>query len=127
MEYDTSLATEAYELADRWDTARDMPLDKLPFSPNDVAKLSSNQKSAQQCCYECVRLADVVRPVVFVERLQTKAALPLSHVKKLGEIYRLDSTGNVELRFRFFQLALGESKSDAAKVRGGRRGTVYHG
>jgi leukotriene-A4 hydrolase len=35
-------------------------------------------------------------------------------VKKLGEVYGLDTTGNVELRFRFFQLALGEPKSEAA-------------
>jgi leukotriene-A4 hydrolase len=45
MEYDTTLATEAYELADRWDKSRDTPVADLKFSSEDVAKLNSNQKS----------------------------------------------------------------------------------
>jgi hypothetical protein len=45
MQYDTSLATEAYELADRWDASRDTPVAELPFAAGDVAKLNSNQKS----------------------------------------------------------------------------------
>lgn len=45
MDYDTTLATEAYELADRWDKARDTPVGDLKFSSEDVAKLNSNQKS----------------------------------------------------------------------------------
>jgi leukotriene-A4 hydrolase len=45
MEYDTSLADEAYQLADRWDAARDTPAEKLPFSESDISHLNSNQKS----------------------------------------------------------------------------------
>jgi leukotriene-A4 hydrolase len=52
---------------------------------------------------------------VFVERLQSKTRLPLTHIEHLGKLYGLDQTGNVELRFRFYQLALGDAKSDAAK------------
>lgn len=33
----------------------------------------------------------------------------------MGEVYGFASTGNVELRFRFFQLALSDHKSDVAK------------
>jgi leukotriene-A4 hydrolase len=50
-----------------------------------------------------------------VERLQTKPVLPLSHIERMGEVYGFASTGNVELRFRFFQLALSDHKSDVAK------------
>jgi leukotriene-A4 hydrolase len=45
MEYDDSLARQAYELADRWDAARDTSAEKLPFKESDVADLNSNQKS----------------------------------------------------------------------------------
>jgi hypothetical protein len=36
-------------------------------------------------------------------------------VEKLGKLYGLGSTGNVELRFRFYQLALKHHNSDVAK------------
>jgi leukotriene-A4 hydrolase len=52
MEYDTTLATEAYELADRWDKSRDTEVGDLKFSSEDVAKLNSNQKSEfKPICY----------------------------------------------------------------------------
>jgi leukotriene-A4 hydrolase len=47
--------------------------------------------------------------------LQSRAALSVSHIERLGELYGLDKTGNIELRFRFYQLALGDAKSDAAR------------
>jgi leukotriene-A4 hydrolase len=49
MEYDETLAKQAYELADRWDANKDTPVDKLPFKDTDVANLNSNQKSQSGC------------------------------------------------------------------------------
>lgn len=46
MEYDTTLAKQAYALAEKWDSARETPASKLPFSPDDIKSLNSNQKSA---------------------------------------------------------------------------------
>jgi leukotriene-A4 hydrolase len=45
MEYDDTLATQAYSLAARWDKERDTPVDKLEFKASDVETLNSNQKS----------------------------------------------------------------------------------
>lgn len=46
MEYDTTLAVEAYDLAVRWDAARATDASSLPFSKDDLSKLDSNQISA---------------------------------------------------------------------------------
>ena len=53
--------------------------------------------------------------VVFLERLQSYAALPHSHIRHLGEVYAFLSTPNAELRWRFYEVALLDSASPAAK------------
>ncbi|TRM61567.1 hypothetical protein BD626DRAFT_549145 [Schizophyllum amplum] len=98
MEYDTSLAEAAYGLAARWDSARTSEVDTLDFTADDLTTFDSNQK------------------VVFLERLQTYAALPLSHVRHLGELYNIAMTPNAEIRLRFYAIALQDPASDAAQA-----------
>jgi leukotriene-A4 hydrolase len=46
MEYDITLAKEAYELASRWDAARTVEdPSRLSFEESDLEKLDSNQIS----------------------------------------------------------------------------------
>ena len=50
--------------------------------------------------------------MVFLERLQAGHPLPASHIHRLGEVYSLNTTGNCEIRLRWYGLALA---SGAAK------------
>lgn len=53
--------------------------------------------------------------VVFLERLQSYPALPTAHVETLGKLYHLSTTPNAEIRSRFYELALLDASSHAAK------------
>ncbi|KAI0809133.1 peptidase family M1-domain-containing protein [Irpex lacteus] len=98
LEYDTSLAEAAYALADRWNASRSTAdLTKLDFKASDVDNFNSNQK------------------IIFLERLQSYSSLPASHVSHLGTLYHVSTTPNVELRYRFYELALREPSSEAAR------------
>ncbi|KAH9939046.1 metalloprotease [Epithele typhae] len=97
MEYDLSLATDAYALAAKWDAVRSEEVSKLSFSASDVEKFNANQK------------------IVFLERLQSFPALPSSHINLLGEVYSLASSTNAELRWRFYEVALLDPASPSAK------------
>jgi leukotriene-A4 hydrolase len=88
MEYDDTLAKQAYEIAEKWNRARDIPVDKLPFKASDVESLNSNQR------------------IVLLERLQSYDPFQEGHLKHLGKIYGFASTNNAEVRFRYYQLAL---------------------
>lgn len=46
MDYDLTLAEQAYDLAKRWDAARSTEISKLYFSASDLKDFNSNQKSA---------------------------------------------------------------------------------
>jgi leukotriene-A4 hydrolase len=48
MEYDASLAIQAYDLAAKWDASRDTPISALPFNAKDLAQFDGNQKSEVQ-------------------------------------------------------------------------------
>ncbi|KAJ7058795.1 peptidase family M1-domain-containing protein [Mycena amicta] len=96
MQYDTTLAQAAYALADRWDASRDTT-DLSEFKSSDLEGFNANQI------------------VVFLERLQDRPALPLSHLTALGRTYGIDSTPNSEVRLRFYELVLTPPTSEAAK------------
>jgi leukotriene-A4 hydrolase len=96
MEYDTALAQHAFSLAVRWDASRSS--DKLSqFKETDLEEFSSNQK------------------VVFLERLQLYSPLPSFHISHLGTLYQLSSSSNAEIRLRFYEIALRDPASLAAK------------
>lgn len=45
MEYDLTLAQQAYELAEKWHSSRsEAEVSKLPFGPKDLDNFNSNQK-----------------------------------------------------------------------------------
>ncbi|KAI5991089.1 peptidase family M1-domain-containing protein [Pisolithus orientalis] len=97
IEYDMTLARQSNVLADRWDKARtSINLQEL-FDASDLQKLDANQV------------------VVFLERLQSYAALPKSHINFLGSTYSFATTPNAEIRLRFYQVALLDPQSDAAR------------
>ncbi|KAF8508488.1 hypothetical protein JB92DRAFT_2732664 [Gautieria morchelliformis] len=93
MEYDTSLATQAYDLASKWEASRDSPVSALPFKAEDLDQFSANQK------------------IVFLERLQSLSPLPSSHVHHLTSLYLFNMSTNCDLRLRWYSLAL---STDAA-------------
>ncbi|EDR02480.1 uncharacterized protein LACBIDRAFT_253885 [Laccaria bicolor S238N-H82] len=99
MEYDLTLAKKAYELADRWDAARTTEdISKLNFTESDLQDVSSTQIFA------------------FLERLQTFPPLPSLLVNHLGTVYKFSTSPNAEIRFRFYQVALADPSSVAAKA-----------
>ncbi|KAF8060869.1 peptidase family M1-domain-containing protein [Lyophyllum atratum] len=99
MEYDVTLAKQAYALAAQWDAARSTSdVSQLMFKESDLADFNSNQI------------------IVFLERLQSYSQLPLPHVQHLGNLYKVSTTTNAEIRFRFYELALTDTKSESAKA-----------
>ncbi|TDL22284.1 hypothetical protein BD410DRAFT_770293 [Rickenella mellea] len=99
MEYDMTLAKEAYALAEKWDSSRNTADPAtLHFKSNDLDGFDSNQK------------------VVFLERLQSYPSLPAAHVNHLGKLYSVATTSNAEIRFRFYELALDPSNAGAKSL-----------
>ncbi|KAK0431183.1 hypothetical protein EV421DRAFT_1854688 [Armillaria borealis] len=96
MEYDASLATKAYSLAERWDASRTTEVSKLDFKSDDLNSFNSNQTA------------------VFLERLQSYPPLPSDLLTHLGSLYGLSTTHNAEIRSRFYLLALKDVASPAA-------------
>ncbi|THV01236.1 hypothetical protein K435DRAFT_963588 [Dendrothele bispora CBS 962.96] len=96
MEYDTSLAKAAYDLAARWDASRASDVSRLDFKESDLDGFDSNQK------------------VAFLEKLQSYDHLPSSHVEYLASLYKVSSTHNAEIRLRFYQLSLADPSTPAA-------------
>lgn len=52
---------------------------------------------------------------MFLERLQSYPSLPSASVAHLGSLYRLSSSGNSEIRLRFYGVALADPLSSGAK------------
>ncbi|KAF5377203.1 hypothetical protein D9615_006474 [Tricholomella constricta] len=99
MKYNLTLAQQAYALAAQWDAARSTAdVSQLKFTPADLEGFNSNQI------------------IVFLERLQSYAQLPLAHVRHLSALYGLGATPNAEIRFRFYEVALTDTGSESAKV-----------
>jgi hypothetical protein len=54
--------------------------------------------------------------VVFLERLQSYAALPSSHILHLSSLYHFSKSSNAEIRLRFYEVALIDPLTPAAKL-----------
>jgi len=94
-----TLAEEAYALAERWDKSRDiLDLSKLDFDETDLKMLASNQI------------------IAFLDRLQSLPTLPSSHIIYLGQLYHLSQSTNAEHRLRFYEIAMADHLSRAAKL-----------
>ncbi|KAH6904902.1 leukotriene-A4 hydrolase [Coprinopsis sp. MPI-PUGE-AT-0042] len=98
MEYDTTMAKEAYDLAERWDSARSVDRSRLRFKESDLDNLNTNQQ------------------IAFLERLHAYEPLQGYLVNLLGSTYHFSTTGNAEIRFRFYQIALNDAASEESKA-----------
>ncbi|WWC90899.1 leukotriene A-4 hydrolase/aminopeptidase [Kwoniella dendrophila CBS 6074] len=86
IQYDDTLSKACYDLAAKWDKARDG--DVSGFSEDDIKDFSSTQT------------------VVFLDKLESYENLPPKVVAALDKLYGLGSTGNAEIGLRFFEVAL---------------------
>ncbi|ORX42508.1 leukotriene A-4 hydrol [Hesseltinella vesiculosa] len=86
-EFDVTLAKQCYELADRWDNARDQA-DLSSFTSADIANFTAGQK------------------IVFLERLTDCAPLPHHMIEKMDQLYELTPVRNAEIRFRWQNVCL---------------------
>ncbi|KAF7728912.1 Leukotriene A-4 hydrolase [Apophysomyces ossiformis] len=86
-QFDTSLADACYDLAHKWDAARNTD-DFSAFSADDVRSFNALQK------------------VVFLERLADTEPLPLHALAKMDELYQLTEISNADVRFRWQKLCL---------------------
>ncbi|GAA5813641.1 hypothetical protein MFLAVUS_007125 [Mucor flavus] len=84
--FDTTLADACYDLAKRWDEARDQDLSS--FSKDDIANFSAGQK------------------IVFLERLTDCEPLPHNLIAKMDEVYEFTANHNADLRLRWQQICL---------------------
>lgn len=59
--------------------------------------------------------SDIVPAVVFLQTLQSYPPLPKSHVDALAKLYHFSDNTNAEIRLRFYEIALQDPSSSAAK------------
>ncbi|CAO3628229.1 unnamed protein product [Mucor hiemalis] len=85
--FDTTLADACYDLAKRWDEARDSN-DLSSFSSKDIEHFSASQK------------------IVFLERLTDAEPLPHQLINKMDELYNFTPNHNADLRLRWQQICL---------------------
>ncbi|KAG8005400.1 Leukotriene A-4 hydrolase [Nibea albiflora] len=85
-QYDTTLADACITLAQKWVKAKDQDLSS--FKESDVKMLSSHQI------------------IEFLSLLLQEDPLPLTHVKKMQEVYDLNASMNSEIRFRWLRLCV---------------------
>ncbi|XDV24490.1 hypothetical protein PO909_028637 [Leuciscus waleckii] len=85
-QYDTTMADACTALCQRWVKAKEGDL--TSFTEADVKQLNSPQL------------------IEFVALLLQEEPLPLSHVKKMQEVYQLNSVKNSEVRFRWLRVCV---------------------
>lgn len=85
-QYDATLANACIALSQRWTKAGVQDLDG--FRESDVKTMSSHQL------------------IEFVSLLLQEEPLPLTHVKKMQEVYNLNASTNSEIRFRWLRLCV---------------------
>ena len=118
MEYDLTLAKKAYELAGQWYAARTTDeISKLNFTESDLQDILSTQicmlSSPQSCCTAiniCMACSCIPRTS------STSPPLPSLLVDHLSTVYKFFTSPNTEIRFHFYQVALADPSSVAAKA-----------
>ncbi|MGH0121603.1 UNVERIFIED_CONTAM: hypothetical protein FKN15_006580 [Acipenser sinensis] len=85
-QYDTTLADACIALCKRWIKASEADLSS--FSAADLQKLSSHQV------------------IEFLALLLHEDPIPLSHVKRMQEVYNLNAVKNSEIRFRWLRVCV---------------------
>lgn len=99
-DFDTSLATQCYELAKKWEDSvslfcyidnrisTDTPYQSFEPSPKDIESFSGSQK------------------LVFLEKIQQDEKLSVERVQLLGKVYDIQASQNVELKSAYYLIAL---------------------
>ncbi|KAF7646003.1 hypothetical protein LDENG_00195120 [Lucifuga dentata] len=95
-QYDTTLADTCIALSRRWMTAKQEDLSG--FNESDMKNLSSHQQ------------------VEFLSLLLQEDPLPLSHMKKMQELYDLNACTNSEIRFRWLRLCVRSKWEDVVPM-----------
>ncbi|KAI3366572.1 hypothetical protein L3Q82_009194, partial [Scortum barcoo] len=95
-EYDTTLADACIALSQKWIKAKDQDLSS--FQESDVKTLSSHQL------------------IEFLSLLLQEDPLPLTHVKKMQDVYDLNSFMNSEIRFRWLRLCVRSKWEEAVPM-----------
>lgn len=95
-QYDTTMADACIALSQRWIKAKDQDLNS--FNKSDVKTLSSHQL------------------IEFLSLLLHEDLLPLAHVKRMQEVYDLNSIMNSEIRFRWLRLCVRSKWEDAVAM-----------
>uniref|UniRef100_A0A8C7VW05 Leukotriene A(4) hydrolase n=1 Tax=Oncorhynchus mykiss TaxID=8022 RepID=A0A8C7VW05_ONCMY len=90
-QYDTTMADACIALCKRWG-------DLGNFSEVDMKTLSTHQL------------------IEFLSLLLQEDPLPLSHVKRMQEVYRLNALNNAEIRFRWLRLCVKSKWEDAVPM-----------
>lgn len=85
-QYDTTLADTCITLSQKWTKATEQDLDG--FQESDVKTLSSHQL------------------IEFLSLLLQEDPLPVTHVKKMQDLYDMNSYMNSEIRFRWLRLCV---------------------
>ncbi|XP_065121838.1 leukotriene A-4 hydrolase [Paramisgurnus dabryanus] len=85
-QYDTTMADTCTALSQRWVKAKEEDL--ASFTEADVKKLNSHQL------------------IEFMALLLQEEALPLTHVKKMQDVYQLNSVKNAEVRCRWLRVCV---------------------
>ncbi|KAJ8411320.1 hypothetical protein AAFF_G00173260 [Aldrovandia affinis] len=85
-QYDTTLADACIALCQRWAKAKDSDLTQ--FSAGDLKALSSHQI------------------IEFLALLLQEEPIPLSHVKRMQEVYNMNAIKNSEIRFRWLRVCV---------------------
>nr|XP_015796526.2 leukotriene A-4 hydrolase [Nothobranchius furzeri] len=95
-QYDTTLADTCIALSQRWLQAKEQDLSS--FQESDVAALSSHQL------------------IEFLSLLLQGDPLPLTHVKKMQEVYNLNAFKNSEICFRWLKLCVRSKWEEAVPL-----------
>ncbi|GAB5574118.1 leukotriene A-4 hydrolase isoform X1 [Prionailurus iriomotensis] len=91
--YDMTLTNACIALSQRWMAAKEDDLNS--FTTADLKDLSSHQLNE------------------FLAQMLQKAPLPLGHIKRMQEVYKLNAVNNSEIRFRWLRLCI-QSKWEEA-------------
>uniref|UniRef100_A0A8C7M9A4 Leukotriene A(4) hydrolase n=1 Tax=Oncorhynchus kisutch TaxID=8019 RepID=A0A8C7M9A4_ONCKI len=95
-QYDSTMADACIALCKRWVKTKEGDLGN--FSEWDVKTLSTHQL------------------IEFLSLLLQQEPLPLSHVKRMQEVYQLNSFNNAEIRFRWLRLCVKSKWEDAVPM-----------
>ncbi|XP_060927955.1 leukotriene A-4 hydrolase isoform X1 [Limanda limanda] len=93
-QYDTTLADSCIDLSQRWIKA----IDLNSFTENDLKTMSSHQL------------------IEFLSLLLQEDPLPLTHLKKMQEVYSLNVVLNAEIRFRWLRLCVRSKWEEAVPL-----------